>query len=82
MLFSSGLDKGGEMDQLVALFVIHKVSQALRPCILKLHQNLNQLDIVFQLWINYFDILFILLKKVAEVLESFLYANCEGTDSF
>lgn len=70
------------MDQLVTLLVIHKVRQALRPRILKLHQNLNQLNIVFQLWINHFDILFILLKKVAEVLENFLYAYSEGANCF
>jgi hypothetical protein len=82
MLFSSGLDKRGEMDQLMALFMIHEISQTLRPSILELHQNLNQLDIIFQLWINYFDILFILLKEVAEVLESFLYADSEGSNCF
>lgn len=66
----------------MALFMIHKISQTLCPSILELHQNLNQLDIIFQLWINHFDILFILLKEVAEVLESFLYANSEGTNRF
>lgn len=70
------------MDQLMALFVIHKVSQTLRPSILELHQDLNQLDIVFQLWINDFNILFILLEEVSKVLESFLYANGEGANCF
>jgi hypothetical protein len=70
------------MDQLMALLVIHEISQTLGPSIFELHQNLNQLNIVFQLWINYFDILFILLKEVAEVLESFLYANSERADCF
>ena len=70
------------MDQLMALLVIHEISQTLGPSILELHQNFNQLNIVFQLWINYFDILFILLKEVAEVLESFLYANSARADCF
>jgi len=66
----------------MALFMIHEISQTLCPSILELHQNLNQLYIIFQLWINNFDILFILLKEVAKVLESFLYANSEGTNRF
>jgi hypothetical protein len=66
----------------MALFMIHEISQTLRPSILELYQNLNQLNIIFQLWINNFDILFILLKEVAKVLESFLYANSEGTNRF
>ena len=52
----------------MTLLVIHEISQTLGPVILELHQDFNQLNIVFQLRINYFDILFILLMEVSEVL--------------
>ena len=67
MFLSCGLDDRREMNELMTLLVVHKVCQTLSPCVLKFNEDFYKLQIVLELGIDDFDVLFILLKKIPEV---------------
>lgn len=60
----------------MTLLRVHEVSQTLCPSVLKFYEDFDKFIIVFQLWVDHFDVLFILLQKVAEVHEALLDALC------
>ncbi len=72
VLFGGGLDDLREMQKLVALFGIEEVGQSLRPGVLILDQDLNELLIIFKLRVNNLDVLVIFSEEVPEILEALL----------
>jgi hypothetical protein len=58
----------------MTLLGIEEVGKTLSPSIFVFHQNLNQLLVILELGIDHLYILFIFSKKIAEVLEAFLYS--------
>lgn len=60
MLFAGGFYHLGEVQQLVELLRVEEIREALAPGVLELNQNLDQLYVIFELWVYYLYILFIL----------------------
>ena len=67
VLLSGSFYHWGEMDQLVALLMVHEIGQALCPRILKFEKNIDKLYVVFQLWIYNLNILLIFFEKISKV---------------
>ena len=62
------------MDELVALFRVQEVGEALAPAVLVLDEDLDQLLVVLQLGVDHFDILLVFSKKRSEILKTLLNA--------
>ena len=62
MLLTCCLYNGTEVDQLVAFFTVHEVGKPLGPGILKVDENLNQLDVVLELWVHNLNVLLVLFE--------------------
>ena len=62
MLFARGFNDRRKMNELVTLFTIHEVGESLRPCVLELHEDLYQFNIVLKLWVNHLNILLVFFK--------------------
>ena len=56
----------------MAFLVVHEVGQALCPGVLKLHEDLDQLDVVLELGIDDLNILLVLLEQVPKVQKRLL----------
>lgn len=50
------------MNQLVAFLAIHEIGQTLSPCILELDEYLDKFYVIFELWINHFNVLLVLFQ--------------------
>ena len=72
MFLAGGFDYTWEVNELSALFAIHKVSKPLCPSVFEFHQDFDEFHIVFKLGVYHFNILLILFKKVPKIQESFL----------
>lgn len=73
MLLTRRFDHRGEMNELMALLAIHEIGKALGPGVFKFNQDLNEFNVVLQLWVNHLDVLFILLEQGPEISECLLY---------
>ena len=62
MLFTGGFDDRAEVDQLMALLIVHEIGEALRPSVFEFNQDLDKLVVILKLRIDYLDVLFVLLQ--------------------
>jgi hypothetical protein len=60
ILLTSGFNDRGEVEELLALLSVDEVVLSLLPRWLKVHESLDQVSIILELWINSFYILLIL----------------------
>jgi len=80
VLLCSGFDDLAKMQKLVEFFGVQEVGKALRPTVFKFNQDFDKFNVVFQLWVDNFDVLLILTQKIFEVKESFLDALGQVAD--
>ena len=80
MLLRSGFDHLAKMQKLVEFLRIQEVGQALRPTVFKFNQDFDEFNVVFQLWVDDFDVLLILTEKIFKVQESLLDALSQVAD--
>ena len=53
----------GEMNELVTFFRVQEVCEALTPAIFEFYKDFDQLDVVLELRIDYFDVLVVLAQQ-------------------
>ena len=82
VLFSRRLDYLGEMDELVTFFRVQEVREALTPAIFEFYKDFDQLDVVLELRIDYFDVLVVLAQQIFEVVKGFLNSFCQVSYGF
>jgi hypothetical protein len=70
------------VQQLGELLAVHEVGQALRPAVFELHERLNQVTIVAQLWVYHFNVVLVLAQQLPQVLQRLLDAFSQVTRGF
>ena len=68
------------MQQLIERLAVEEVGETLGPAILEFDQNLDQLGVVLELWIDYFNVLVVLTQQSLEVVKGFLDSLSQISD--
>ena len=80
VLFSCRLNYLREMQKLIERLAVEEVGETLGPAILEFDQNLDQLGVVLELWIDHFNVLVVLTQQSLEVVKGFLDSLSQISD--
>ena len=70
VLFWGGFNNRGEVNELLAFLGWDEVCFAFLPALLKFNQSIHKILIILQLWVNAFNVFFVLAEQLSQRLEA------------